>query len=85
MNDSALMSRRIIDQTGGLQHVDLDASTTLLRRTLHNRDGYRQPLELVAERLRSSPAQTGRRDGSHATARVLKRGRAASTMVAQRR
>ncbi len=53
MNDTALTSRLIIDQAGGLQHVDLDGLNHSLRRTLHNRDGYHQPLELVAEHLRS--------------------------------
>lgn len=53
MNDTALTSRRIIDQAGGLSHVDLDGLNHLLRRTLHYRDGYHQPLELVAEHLRS--------------------------------
>lgn len=61
MNDTALTSRWLVDRAGGLQHADLDDLNRFLRRTLHNRDGYHQPLELVAERLRSSsPTQAGR-------------------------
>ena len=51
MNDSAQTSRRIIEDAGGLEHADLQELNRFLRRTLHNRDGYHQPLELVAERL----------------------------------
>lgn len=53
MNDTALTIRLLVDRTGGLEHADPDDLNRLLRRTLHNRDGYHQPLELVAERLRS--------------------------------
>ncbi len=53
MNDMAPTSRLLVDRAGGLQHADLDDLNRSLRRTLHNRDGYHQPLELVAERLRS--------------------------------
>jgi hypothetical protein len=52
MNDTIQTSRWIIDRAGGLRHADLDDLNRFLRRTLHNRDGYHQPLELVAERLR---------------------------------
>ena len=51
MNDSALTCRYSIEQAGGLQHVDLADVNRLLRRQLHNRDGYRQPLDLVFDRL----------------------------------
>jgi hypothetical protein len=54
MNDSALTSRWLIQSAGGLQHTDLGDLNRFLRRTLHNRDGYHQPLELVAERQRST-------------------------------
>ena len=52
MNDSAQTSRWIIDEAGGLEHADLQDLNRFLRRTLHNRGGYHQPLELVAERLK---------------------------------
>ena len=51
MNESALACRYAIDQAGGLDHTDVDALNRFLRRQLHNRDGYRQPLDLVLERL----------------------------------
>lgn len=51
MNDSALASRDIVDSSGGLKHADLDGLNRFLRRQLHNRDGYRQPLDLVLDRL----------------------------------
>jgi hypothetical protein len=51
MNDATQASRWIIDEAGGLKHADLDELNRFLRRTLHNRGGYHQPLELVAERL----------------------------------
>lgn len=52
MNDTAQTSRWIIEEAGGLEHADLQELNRFLRRTLHNRGGFRQPLELVAERLR---------------------------------
>lgn len=52
MNDTAQTSRWIIENAGGLKHADLDELNRFLRRTLHNRGGYHQPLELVTERLR---------------------------------
>ena len=52
MNDSAQTSRWIIDEAGGLEHADVQDLNRFLRRTLHDRGGYHQPLELVAERLR---------------------------------
>jgi hypothetical protein len=51
MNDSALACRCAVDAVGGLEHVDLEALNRALRRRLHNRDGYRQPLDLVLDRL----------------------------------
>ena len=53
MNDSALSCRYSIEQAGGLEHTNLDELNRSLRRQLHNRDGYRQPLELVLDRLAS--------------------------------
>ena len=51
MNDSALACRYSIEQAGGLEHTDLDDLNRFLRRQPHNRDGYRQPLDLVVDRL----------------------------------
>lgn len=51
MNDSALACRYSIERAGGLEHTDLDDLNRLLRRQLHNCDGYRQPLDLVMDRL----------------------------------
>ncbi len=51
MNDSALACRTGVEQAGGLEHIDLDALNRFLRRQLHNRGGYDQPLDLVLEHL----------------------------------
>ena len=51
MNDSALVCRSSIELAGGLEHIELAGVNRLLRRQLHNRDGYRQPLDLVLDRL----------------------------------
>ena len=51
MNDSALACRYSVEQAGGLEHTDLDAVNRSLRRQLHNRGGYHQPLDLVLVRL----------------------------------
>ena len=51
MNDSALASRFSVELAGGLANVDLDDLNRSLRRQLHNRDGYRQPLDLVLDRV----------------------------------
>jgi len=51
MNDSALACRYSIERAGGLEHTDLDDLNRFLRRQLHNCDGYRQPLDLVMDRL----------------------------------
>ena len=50
MNDTQA-GRWMIDQAGGLEHADLDERHRFLRRTLHHRGSYRQPLELVVRRL----------------------------------
>jgi hypothetical protein len=51
MNDSAFSARAVIDSSGGLDRTDVDELNRRLRRQLHNRDGYRQPLDLVLARL----------------------------------
>lgn len=51
MNDSAFACRYAVEQAGGLEHTDLDGLNRFLRRQLHNRGGYRQPLDLVLDRL----------------------------------
>lgn len=51
MNDSALACRYSIERADGLEHTDLDDLNRSLRRQLHNRDGYRQPLDLALDRL----------------------------------
>lgn len=54
MNDSAFACRNSVAMAGGLQHTDLDALNRFLRRQLHNHGGYRQPLDLVLERMTSA-------------------------------
>lgn len=51
MNDSALTARDVVEVSGSLKHTDVDELNRRLRRQLHNRDGYRQPLDLVMDRL----------------------------------
>ena len=51
MNDSALACRYAVESAGSLEHTDLDDLNRRLRRQLHNRNGYRQPLDLVLDRL----------------------------------
>lgn len=51
MNDSARACRYAVEDSGGLEHTDLDDFNRRLRRLLHNHDGYRQPLDSVLERL----------------------------------
>lgn len=51
MNDSALGCRYAVESAGSLEHTDLDDLNRRLRRQLHDRDGYRQPLDLVLDRL----------------------------------
>lgn len=51
MNDSASTVRYAASASGGLEHIDLDDLNRRLRRQLHNRDGYRQPLDLVMDRI----------------------------------
>lgn len=51
MNDSALACHYAVEQAGGLESTDLDDLNRFLRRQLHNRGGYRQPLDLALDRL----------------------------------
>jgi hypothetical protein len=51
MNESAAACRYAVEAAGGLEHTDADALNRFLRRQLHNRDGYRQPLDLALDRL----------------------------------
>jgi len=51
MNDSALACRYSVEHAGGLALTDLDDLNRSLRRQLHNRDDYHQPLDLVLEHL----------------------------------
>jgi hypothetical protein len=54
MNDSALACRYDAEASSGLEHTDLDDLNRFLRRQLHNRNGYHQPLELVEQRRRAT-------------------------------
>ena len=40
----------MVELIGGLEHADVGALNHQLRRTLRNRDGYHQPIELAARR-----------------------------------
>ncbi len=52
MNEMAFECGWHIDQVGSLSNVDVDELNHRLRRGLHTKEGdYRQPLELVLERL----------------------------------
>lgn len=51
MNDSALACRYAVEDAGGLEQTCLFTLNRSLRRQLHNRDGYRQPLDLAMDRL----------------------------------
>lgn len=41
----------LIAMRGGLEHADIDALNHEQRRTLRNRNGYHQPIELVLQRM----------------------------------
>ncbi len=41
----------VIEMSGGLEHADIGALNHQLRRTLRNRDGYHQPIDLAARRV----------------------------------
>lgn len=51
MNEMAAHLHYEVADAGGLSHCDINALNHHLRRTLHNRDGYVYPIELVAQRL----------------------------------
>lgn len=51
MNQAGQEAQHMIAINGGLEHVDSDALNHHLRRTLRNRDGYHQPIDLVLERI----------------------------------
>ena len=55
MNDIAAHCRYQVADAGGLSRCDISLLNHRLRRTLHNRGGYAQPIELVAQRL-AAPA-----------------------------
>ena len=41
----------VIAMRGGLEHADIAALNHEQRRTLRNRNGYHQPIELVLQRI----------------------------------
>lgn len=51
MRDMAIHARYRIEAMGGLAWTDVAFLNRYLRRSLHNRDGYVTPLDLVGERL----------------------------------
>lgn len=51
MNDNARHCRYAVAAAGGLDTYDTKLLNYRLRRTLHNRDGYIQPIDVIAERL----------------------------------
>jgi hypothetical protein len=51
MNESGMACRYAVERAGGFEHTDVEELNRFLRRQLHNRDGYRQPLDLVLDRL----------------------------------
>lgn len=51
MRDMAIHSRYRIEAMGGLAWTDVAFLNRYLRRSLHNRDGYITPLDLVRVRL----------------------------------
>lgn len=51
MTQAAAESDWHIAMDGGLDHTDIDGLNHLLCRTLRNRDGYHQPIELIHQML----------------------------------
>lgn len=51
MNQTAQECQYVIAMRGGLEHADIDALNHEQRRTLRNRNGYHQPIELVLQRM----------------------------------
>lgn len=64
MNDMTYHLRYQVDAAGGLDHCDVPAINHRLQRTLHNRDGYVQPLDLVVERLLATDPESSRQPAS---------------------
>ncbi len=56
MNEMAFYLDYGVAGAGGLSRSDSKALNRQLRRSLHNRDGYATPLELVARRLSRTAA-----------------------------
>jgi len=50
MTQAAHEFQHMVELSGGLEHADVGALNHQLRRTLRNRDGYHQPIELAARR-----------------------------------
>jgi hypothetical protein len=53
MTEMALDCRYHVEAAGGLANADTEVLNQRLRRTLYNRDGYHQPLELLARQLQT--------------------------------
>jgi len=51
MNQAGQEAQYMIAVDGGLELADIDVLNHRLRRTLRNRDGYHQPIELVLQRM----------------------------------
>lgn len=51
MSDMARACHYQVEDSGGLDRTDVEALNRRLLRTLHDRDGYHDPLELVAQRI----------------------------------
>lgn len=51
MSQAGQEAQYMIALDGGLEHAEIDALNHQLRRTLRNRDGYHQPIELVLQRM----------------------------------
>jgi hypothetical protein len=49
INQAATECLYLVELDGGLDHTDLDHLNHRLRRSLRNRDGYHQPLELAPQ------------------------------------
>jgi hypothetical protein len=56
MNEMAFQIRYQVEEEGGLEYCDPSVINRRLRRTLHSRDGYAEPLDLVARWIESGGA-----------------------------
>jgi hypothetical protein len=52
MNDMAFMCKTVTDRSGGLAATDIAGLNQTLRRNINSARDYRQPIDLVAQRLR---------------------------------